>query len=157
MRRFLLIVAAGLAILAAAPLATAIPPQTAPPVTVHVTPGTGGPRTTFKLSLLNPSQTGTMGTLERFDELTISGPRHSGCVGSGGMALPTGAPNQVIRVALSPARMGDGRTRTWCTGAFHGSVVQTVRLICTPPLLCPLLDVRPQTIARFGFRVQRPS
>ncbi len=157
MRRFLLIVAAGLAILAAAPLAAAIPLQTAPPVTVHLTPGTGGPRTTFTLSLLNPSQTGTMGTLERFDQLSISGPRHPGCVGSGGMALPIGAPNQVIRVALSPARMGHGRTRTWCTGTFHGTVVQTVRLICTPPQLCPLIEVRPLTIARFAFRVQRRS
>jgi hypothetical protein len=157
MRRSLLIVAAGLAILAAAPLAAAIPLQAATPVTVHVTPGTGGPRTTFTVSLRNPSQTGTMDTLERFDELNISGPRRSGCVGSGTMTLPIGAPNQVIRVALSPTRMGNGLTRNWCTGTFHGSVVQTVRFICAPPRLCPTIAVRPQTIGRFGFRVQRRS
>jgi hypothetical protein len=157
MRRSLLIVAAGLAILAAAPLAAAIPLQTTTPVNVRVTPGTGGPRTTFRMSLRNPSQTGTIGTLERFDELNISGPRRAGCVGSGTMSLPIGAPNQVIRAALSPARMGNGRTRSWCIGTFHGSVVQTVRFICVPPHLCPLIAVRPQTIARFGFRVQRPS
>ena len=126
-------------------------------MTVHVTPGTGGPLTTFKVSVRNPSQTGTMGTLERFDELNVSGPRRSGCVGSGTTALPIGAPNQVIRVALSPARMGNGLTRSWCTGTFHGSVVQTVRLICVPPRLCPMIAVRPQTIARFGFRVRRRS
>ena len=157
MRRSLLIVAAGSAILTAAPLAAAIPLQTATPVTVHVTPGIGGPRTTFKVSVRDPSQTGTMGTVERFDELNISGPRRSGCVGSGTMSLPIGAPNQVIRAALSPARMGNGRTRSWCTGTFRGSVVQTVRFICAPPHLCPMIAVRPQTIARFGFRVQRPS
>jgi hypothetical protein len=148
MRRFVLIVAAGLAILAAAPLAAAIPPQTTTPVTVHVTPGTGGPRTTFRLSLRNLTQTGTMGTLERFDRVDISGPHRSGCVGSGGLTLPIGAANQVIRLALSPARMGNGRTASWCTVTFHGSVVQIVRFLCMPPRLCPMIEVRPQTIAR---------
>jgi hypothetical protein len=157
MRRSLLIVAAGLAILAAAPLAAAIPLQTTTPVTVHVTPGIGGPRTTFRLSLRNLTQTGTIGTLERFDRLDISGPHRSGCVGSGGMALPIGAANQIIRVALSAARMGNGRTASWCTGTFHGSVVQIVRFLCMPPRLCPMIEVRPQTIARFSFQVQRGS
>jgi hypothetical protein len=53
--------------------------------------------------------------------------------------------------------MGNGRTASWCTGTFHGSVVQIVRFLCMPPRLCPMIEVRPQTIARFSFQVQRGS
>jgi hypothetical protein len=128
-------------------------------VAVHVTPGTGGTRTTFKVNLRNPAQTGTMGTVQRFDQLNISGPHRSACVWSGSIALPGAAPDQVLSVALSPARMGNGRARSWCTGTFHGSVMQTTRFMCGPPeqVVCPMLEVRPQTIATFSFRVVRRS
>jgi len=157
MRRGLLIIAAGLAILVGAPLAAAIPLQGTAPATVHVTPGTGGPLTTFRLTLRNPTQTGTINTLERFDAVTVSGPSRAGCVGTGRMTLPVAAAGQIIRVALSPARMGNGQVRTWCAGTFHGIVVQITRFMCGPPLLCPELEVQPQTVARFSFRVARRS
>ena len=59
MRRIVLIAAMALTGLAAVPVAGAIPLQTAAPVTARVSPGTGGPRTTFTLSWRNPAQTTT--------------------------------------------------------------------------------------------------
>ena len=44
MRRSLRIVLAALTVLVAVPVARAIPLHTATPIKVHVTPGTGGPR-----------------------------------------------------------------------------------------------------------------
>jgi hypothetical protein len=159
MRRSLLIGAVGVAILAAAPLAAAIQLPGTTPATVHVTPSAGGPRTTFRISVRNLAQTGMIGTMQRFDALTVSGPHRAGCVGSGGMTLPSAAANQVIRVALSPARIGTGPNGRWCTGTFLGRVVQTTRFTCGPPeqIVCPMLEVRPQPIATFSFRVARRS
>jgi hypothetical protein len=62
-------------------------------------------------------------------------------------------------VALSPARLagaGTGGATSWCAGTFHGRVVMTERLLCGPPRLCPMLMIRPQTVARFRFKVTRP-
>jgi hypothetical protein len=155
MRRSLPILVAGVVILAVVPLAAAIPLQ----ATARVAPANGGPRTIFTVSLRNPAQTGTIGTVVRSDALSVSGPHRSGCVGSGGMTLPAAAANQVVRVALSAGRMGNGRARTWCTGTFLGSIIQSTRFMCGPPqqLVCPMLEVRPQTIATFSFRVARRS
>ncbi len=62
-----------------------------------------------------------------------------------------------MRVTLTPGRMGGAGARTWCTGTFHGSIVQTERVLCGPPVLCPMLEIRPQTIATFTFKVKRRS
>ena len=52
-----------------------------------------------------------------------------------------------MRLSLTPRRMSATATRTWCTGTFHGSILQTQRFACAPPHLCPLIEIRPQTIA----------
>ena len=69
----MLIATAAVAALAVVPVAGAIPQQTATPVTAHVTPGTGGPRTTFTLSWRNPGQTGTDGSARRTETVEITG------------------------------------------------------------------------------------
>lgn len=153
----MLIGTAALVALAAVPVAGAIPLQTSASVKVHVTPGTGGPRTAFKLSFRSPSQTGTVGSLQRSDRVEIGGPHHLGCVWSGQMALPNMAAQQVMRVSLTPGKMSATSATTWCAGTFRGSIVQTERFHCMPPDLCPLLEIRPQTIAHFTFKVKRRS
>ncbi len=145
-----------LAALAAVPVAGAIPLQTAAPVKVHVSPGTGGPRTAFALSWHNPAQTVTVGSFQRSETVEISGPRRRGCVGSGEVDVPTTVAPQLMRLSLAPARMSTTSARKWCTGTFHGAIVQSERFACKPPAhLCPQLAIRPQTIARFTFKVQR--
>jgi hypothetical protein len=157
MRRILLIATAALVALAAVPVAGAIALQTSAPVKVHVTPGTGGPRTTFKLSFRMPAQTGTVGSLQRSDMVEVAGTHHPGCVWSGQMALPSAAARQVVRVALTPGKVSTPGGKTWCAGTFRGSIVQTERARCMPPDLCPLLEIRPQTIAHFTFKVRGRS
>jgi hypothetical protein len=155
MRRIVLIALLALAALAAVPAAGAMPMQAAAPVKVHVSPGTGGPRTSFKLNWLNPSGLGMVGSLQRSETVEIDGPHHAGCVGSGEMGVPITTTNQLVRVSLSPGRMSTVGSRTWCTGTFHGSVVEDERFTCAPPHLCPEIAIRPQTIAHFTFKVRR--
>jgi hypothetical protein len=156
MWRTVLIALGATAIVAAQPVAgAAAVPVTTPP-TVRVTPKTGGPHTTFRLTLRSPFATGPVATLQRSETVDVRGPRRSGCVWSGRMALPSLPAQQVLPVALSPSRLaGTGRGASWCEGTFHGSVVLTERLLCGPPRLCPMLEIRPQTIARFSFEVTK--
>ena len=153
----MLIITAALAAAVGVPAAGAIAPRIATPVRAHVTPGTGGPRTAFALTFRSPAQTGETGSMSRADTVEVHGTHHPGCVWSGQMAvLPAAAP-QLTRVTLTPGKMGGGGMRTWCTGTFRGSIVQTLRVLCGPPDLCPLLEIRPQTIANFTFKVKRRS
>jgi hypothetical protein len=155
MTRTVLIATAALAAVAAVPAAGAIPMKTATPVKVHVSPGTGGPRTAFKLSFRSPAQTGTVGSMRRADTLEVQGTHHPECVWSGQMAVPAAAAQQLTRVSLTPGKMGAVGAHAWCTGTFHGSVVQSEHFVCAPPHLCPLIEIRPQTIAHFSFKVKR--
>ena len=155
MRRIVIITATAVAALAAVPVAGAIPQQTTPPVAAHVTPGTGGPRTTFTLSWRNPRQTGTEESVRRSETVQITGSHHAGCVGAGELAVQPAAMQQLMRLSLTPRRMSAAGPRTWCTGTFRGSVVEDEHFACAPPHLCPLIEIRPQTIARFTFKVRR--
>jgi hypothetical protein len=157
MRRIVLIAAAALAALAALPASGAIALRTATPVKAHVTPGTGGPRTAFTLSFRSPARTGQVGSVRRADTVEVHGTHHRGCVWSGRMAVPTAVAQQLTRVILTPGKMGGAGARTWCAGTFHGSVVQTEHFLCAPPHLCPAIEIRPQTIASFTFKVKRRS
>jgi hypothetical protein len=153
----LLIVVAGWMVLAPVPPAGAIPLQTGTSVKVHVTPGTGGPRTAFKLSFRSPTETGAVGSVRRSDMVEIGGTHHAGCVWSGQMALPAATAQQMVRVSLTPGRMGAAGAKSWCAGSFRGSIVQSEHFVCTPPHLCPMIEIRPQVIAHFTFTVKRRS
>src|SRR6185312_3712767 len=100
MRRTVLIAVVALAALAAVPVAGAIPMDSGTPVAVHVSPGTGGPRTAFKVSWRNPSEVGMVGMVRRSETVEINGPRHRRCVASGGMAVPVTNPGQLVRISL---------------------------------------------------------
>ena len=110
---------------------------------------------TFTLSWRNPGQTGNADSLQRSETVKIAGTRHSGCVGAGELAVQPAAVQQTMRLSLTPRRMSASGPRIWCTGTFHGSVLANEHFLCTPPRLCPELEIRPQTIARFTFKVRR--
>ncbi len=59
-----------------------------------------------------------------------------------------------VTLTLRPATGGSG----WCSGQWHGTVVQSESIRCspTPARACPDLVIAPRTIARFRFRV-RPA
>ncbi|HEY1568826.1 MAG TPA: hypothetical protein VGF68_17480 [Solirubrobacteraceae bacterium] len=155
LRRIVLVAVMALVALAAVPVAGANPTETGAPVAVHVSPGTGGPRTAFKVSWRNRTDIGMVGTLHRSETVQINGPQHGRCVASGGMGVPTTTAGQLVRVSLTPGRMSTTGSRTWCTGTFHGAVVEDERFTCAPPHLCPQIAIRPMTIAHFSFKVRR--
>ncbi|MGH2889121.1 MAG: hypothetical protein ACRDNJ_05805 [Solirubrobacteraceae bacterium] len=154
----MLITAVGALALVAASTASAIPLVTGHGVRVRVSPHTGHPRTTFRFRLRLPSQLPAMISWARRDTLSVIGPHRAGCVAATTVALPTDSPGAAVNVRLNPARLGeDGR---WCIGRFHGTVVDTERVICSPPpvyIMCPDIMIAPQVIARFTFRVTRTA
>src|SRR6201999_948619 len=105
------------------PAAVAIPLQAAKPVKVSMAPGSGGPRTTFKVSFRAPAQTGRVGSLDRSDTIDVQGTHHPGCVWSGEMAVPSVARGRLVHVSLSPAKLSRGATH-WCAGTFRGTIVE---------------------------------
>jgi hypothetical protein len=155
MRRTVLIAVVMFAAVAAVPVAGATPMETVTPVKVHVSPGTGGPRTSFKLSWRNPADLDMVSSVLRSETVEISAPHHPGCVASGEIGVPTTTAGQLVRVALAPGRMSTAGSRTWCTGTFRGSVLENERFTCAPPHPCPQIAIRPQTIAHFSFKVRR--
>lgn len=154
----MLIVAVGALVLAAASVASAIPLGTGRGVKVRVSPRRGHPRTTFRFSLRLPSRLPVMIRWARRDTLSVIGPHRHGCVAAASVELPTASAGAEVSVRLNPARLGeDGR---WCVGRFHGTVVETERLVCSPPpvyIMCPEIVIAPQVIARFTFRVTRTA
>ena len=150
----MLIAAVALTGLAAVSVAGAAPTQTTTPVKVHVSPGTGGPRTTFKLNWRNPTDVGMVGTVQRSESVEVNGPHHAHCVASGEVTVPATAADQTVRMSLAAGRMSATGSKTWCTGTFHGAVLENEHFTCSPPHLCPELAIRPQTIANFTFKVR---
>ena len=121
---------------------------------VHVQPAVGGSRAAFTVSLRLPSQTGTSGDVRRTDTLSATGPSRPGCVSSAAVPLRAAAAGATVRTRLVPGR----RSAHWCTGTFHGTVVESQTVPCGPPMaqiLCPMIMIRPQTIGRFEFVVRR--
>jgi hypothetical protein len=157
MRRIVLIVAAALAVVAAAPAGGAVPVTIGGTVKVHVTPGTGGPRTAFNVSFRNLAQTGQVGTMHRAETIAVQGTQRRGCVWSGEMPVPAAAAQQLVRLSLAPKRMGSAGAGAWCTGTFRGSVILDEHFNCPPPQMCPMIEIRPQVIGRFSFTVKRRS
>jgi hypothetical protein len=151
MRRVVLVLTAGV-VLAFVPVAGALTAAAATTTRVVVRPRTGGPHTRFRFSFRTPDSTGISGDWNRVDTLSVAHPKHSGCVSEGDAILPRSQAGATVRVTLNPARLG-GR---WCTGTFHGEIIESQRVICSPlPVdVCPQLAVVPRVIARFTFRVK---
>jgi hypothetical protein len=151
MRRVVLGLTAGMA-LAFIPAAGAFTPASPTSTKVVVRPGTGGPHTRFRFSFRMPNSTDMAGEVNHTDTLSVGHRQHSGCVWSGDEILPRSQAGAMMRVTLNPSRLGG----SWCTGTFHGEIIESVRITCGPPLvdiLCPQLAVAPQVVARFTFRV----
>jgi hypothetical protein len=72
------------------------------------------------------------------------------------MAVPAAASGRLVDVSLSPGKLSRGATN-WCAGTFKGTIVQSEHMVCKPPALCPMVEIRPQTIANFTFTVKRGS
>ncbi|HEY2320173.1 MAG TPA: hypothetical protein VGH67_17830 [Solirubrobacteraceae bacterium] len=145
---------AALAVALAGVLAASAQAASAGPSTrVSVKPGSGGPRAHFAFSFRVPVALGSFGSLIRRDALSVSGPRSTRCVSRASSTLRKARKGARARLTLTPGAAGRGG---WCPGLWHGTVVQTEVLRCTPgpARVCPDLVVAPRTLARFRFRVK---
>ncbi len=137
-----------LAMVAASATAAGLGPTTR----VTVKPGSGTPQTHFAFSFRVPVATGTSGSLVRTDTFSASGPRGTHCQSRMTRTLSPAKTGMRVKLTLRPAKSSDG----WCSGQWHGTVVQSEVIRCRPgPVrVCPDLVVAPRTIASFRFRVK---
>ena len=135
--------------------ASATAAGTRPSTRVTVKPGSGTAQTRFGFSFRVPVATGRFGSMVRTDTFSVSGPGAGHCQSRVTRTLRVAKKGARIKLTLRPAKGRGG----WCAGQWHGNVVQTEVIRCSPSpaRACPELVVAPQTIASFRFRVRPAS
>jgi hypothetical protein len=123
-------------------------------IPMRVSPGRGGIHTNFVLRFSIPDATGTTGSSDVTDAVSVSGPRHAGCVSEADLVLRSAPAHTAVKLALNPAHL-HGR---WCTGTFTGALIERRTTVCPPgpvrqSIVCPLYVVAPRVLGRFHFTV----
>jgi hypothetical protein len=118
----------------------------------YLTPKAGSPDTHFTLRFKAPDRTGKVGDIRRTDHVYVSGPHGGGCESSLTFTLKAAKRHARRRVVIKPKPAG----ALWCVGSYRGRIVEAETLICHGVCAGPALPV-PRTIARFTFRVKKPS
>jgi hypothetical protein len=145
--RSIVVVVALMAALAPSPPAIAALPR----ANVHVTPTHGGPDTTFVLSFVAPTATGTTGSTQVRDVLSASNhPGSASCLGSVNVPIADHRRRQHMRVHLKPRKLGGH----WCPGVYNGQIEELAQPICPHGEACPAYVILRGTIARFELHVQ---
>jgi hypothetical protein len=127
----------------------------AAPARITVSPRSGGHATTFTLRLRVPESTGTIGSVIRRDVVLIAGPRGSGCLARVQMTMRFARRGTRESIVLGPRQLhGD-----WCVGTWHGQILQTQTIRCSPQLalVCPQVLLAPRRLGRFSFQVLSAS
>jgi hypothetical protein len=130
----------------------AMPAHPATAMHVGVKPGTGSPGSHFAVSFRAGVQTGA-GSLIRTYRVTAGVTKRNGCQSFASVIAPTAAQGSMVHVTLSP-----GKRTSWCTGTYKGQVWLYQAVRCGPPLAsiaCPQIEIRPQVVGTFSFRVTR--
>jgi hypothetical protein len=125
-------------------------------IPMRVSPGKGGIHTNFLLRFSIPDATGTTGSSDVTDAVSVSGPRHTGCVNEADLLLRAAPAHTAFKLTLNPSHLHGH----WCTGAFTGALVERRTTICPPgpvrqSIACPLYVVAPRVLGRFRFTVAR--
>lgn len=117
---------------------------------VTMKPGAGKPTTKFVASFRAPARTGVFGTASSHYQLSAAGPKGKHCVSSISSNLAPTKLHAHVKVTLRPR----GHGGVWCSGKFHGKLMEFRTIVCRRINACPDIAIRPQTIARFTFRVK---
>lgn len=120
--------------------------------TLHVTvkPRTGLPTTHFAIGFRAPEASGTVGSIHRTYRVTAGDQAKTGCQSSVTVNAAPSKAGANVRVALSP-----GKSDSWCAGTFSGAVWDVETVVCEPGQVCPDIEIAPQKIGTFTFRVTR--
>jgi hypothetical protein len=139
-------------LVAAVAAASATAASLGPTTRVTVKPGSGTPQTRFVFSFRVPAAVGTSGSLVRTDAFSVSGPRGGHCQSGVTKTIGRAKRGKRINLTMRPAKGRGG----WCTGQWHGTVVEHSFIRCNPSPVraCPDLVVAPRVIASFKFRVK---
>lgn len=125
-----------------------------PPVPVSVSPGIGGPETTFRLEVVAGERTGRQGRRERRYWAEVRGPERIACVINHDTFFPHGPLGVRLKASLDPTRTKGGR---WCRGRFRGVVRYRDGFVCPPAPTCrvpPNFPTERRVAGRFGFVVR---
>jgi hypothetical protein len=117
---------------------------------VRVRPPAGSAATTFTVSFRAPRASGAFGSLQR--QYVVSGSTATagpGCVASFALGAGNAAAGALVRVVLSPARLGG----ELCPGTFRGRVVEEGRPVCRAGVACPQFIAVLAIIGNFSFVV----
>ena len=119
-------------------------------VPIAVAPAVGGPATTFVLSFRAPARTGVVGSVRLRDLLTAA-PISAGssCVGQVSLPVPDARRGDIVHVRLDPKKLGG----TWCTGAYHGKVVELQSAACPRGTACPTYVRLVATLGHFSLTI----
>ena len=139
-------------LVAAVAAASATAAGLGPTTRVTVAPGSGTPQTRFVFSFRVPAAVGTAGSLVRTDTFSVSGPRGGNCQWGVTRTIGRAKKGKRVKLTMRPAKGRGG----WCTGQWHGTVVEHSFIRCNPSPVraCPDLVVAPRVIASFKFRVK---
>ncbi len=111
----------------------------------------GGFDTTFVLSFVAPTTTGTTGSTRVRDVLSTSNhPGSASCLGSVEIPISDHLRGLRMRVHLNPRKLG-GR---WCPGVYHGEVEELAQPVCPRGEVCPAYVILRGRIARFEQHVR---
>jgi len=117
------------------------------PLKVTVKPQTGGPRTHFVVRFQAPARTGVIGIIDRRYRVEASG-KGTGCAEARSTDVHPTRKGQRVSVTLSGP---------WCAAFYHGKVIETDGPYCRSGQPCPEFATQVRTIARFTFKVAKPS
>jgi hypothetical protein len=117
---------------------------------VTVKPGAGKATTRFVASFRAPARTGVFGTVSSHYQLSAAGPKGKHCVSSVSINLAPTKLHAHVKVTLRPR----GHGGVWCSGKFHGKILEFQSIVCRRINACPDIVILPQTIARFSFTVK---
>jgi hypothetical protein len=124
-------------------------------VRVSVRPSIGKQRTSFVVRFRAPNATGSSATLKTHYQVSAAGTPGKRCTSSASVTIGPTKRGQRLLATLKPRGAG----HRWCTGEFHGRIVQITQVVCPPipQMVCPEIEIAPVTIARFSFRVKRST
>jgi hypothetical protein len=126
--------------------------------TSSTTPATGGltvsparaaPNGQVTFGFTPPRSAGVHGAVELSYVLSVTGPQHTGCVGTHSAGTPGAAQGQMTRVALGPTQLGS----SWCAGAYTARAEELQRPACKTGQMCPMYVRIVAIVGTAAFRI----
>jgi hypothetical protein len=114
-----------------------------------VSPARAAPNGQVTFGFTPPRSAGVHGAVELSYVLSVTGPQHTGCVGTHSAGTPRAAQGQMTRVALGPTQLGS----SWCAGAYTARAEELQRPACKTGQMCPMYVRIVGIVGTAAFRI----